>query len=183
MMAKTSKPRRAARKSVRARPRITSLFRPTTPANTYTSKPVSIEFADPSHRFTSADLEILGIDHSQSSYEGRVFFNNPKANADTPMTLDQGYAGSFYIFGHGGCFGNVGHCDINKPLDAYDHRSPSPLTPTLARVPVTDALKQYAKSTSKISITIVPVVSAANDLCDIKNVFHFDQMRFLSYNA
>ena len=182
-MAKASKPRRTASKSARAKPRITSPIRPTTPANTYTSKPVSIEFAGPNHRFASADLEILGIDHSKASYEGRVFFNNPKANAKTPMTLDQGYAGSFYIFGHGGCFGNVGHCDINKPLDDYDYRGPSPLTPTLARIEVTDALRQFAKTNSDISITIVPVVSAANELCDIKNVFHFQQRRFLSYNA
>jgi hypothetical protein len=184
MMAKKSRPRRAARKSAPAAPlRITSPVRPTTPANTYTSKPVSIDFAGPSHRFASADLEILGIDHSQSSYEGRVFFNNPKAGANTPKTLDQGYAGSFYIFGHGGCFGDVGHCEINERLDAYDMRGPHPLAPTQARVPVTAALKQFAKSNSEISITIVPVVSAANELCDTKSVFHFRQMRFLTYNA
>jgi hypothetical protein len=183
MMAKTSKPRRAARKSVAPRQRITSPIRPTTPANTYTSKPVSIEFADPNHRFASADLEILGIDHSQSSYEGRVFFNNPEANANTQMTLDQGYAGSFYIFGHGGCFGDVGHCDITGPLDAYDFRGPHPLLPTLARVTVTEALKYSAKSNREIRITIVPVVAAANEQCDTKNVFRFQEMRFLTYNA
>src|SRR5580700_3956549 len=183
MMAKTSKRRRAAKRAAPPKPTITSPVRPATPANTLTSKPGSIDFAGPTHRFESADLQILDIDHSKASYEGRVFFNNPKANAKTPMTLDQGYAGSFYIFGHGGCFGNVGHCDINKPLDDYDYRGPSPLTPTLARIEVTDALRQFAKTNSDISITIVPVVSAANELCDIKNVFHFQQMRFLSYNA
>jgi hypothetical protein len=157
--------------------------RPTTRANTYTSKPVSIDFANPNHRFASADLEILGIDHSQSSYEGRVFFNNPKADARTPKTLDQGYAGSFYVFGHGGCFGDVGHCEINKPIDDFDFRDSHPLRPTQARIPVTTALKQFAKSSREISITIVPVVSAANELCDTKNVFRFEQMRFLTYNA
>jgi hypothetical protein len=183
MMAKTSKPRRAPKRAAPAEPTITSPIRPTTPANTFTSKPVSIDFAGPTHRFEAANLEILDIDHSQASYEGRVFFNNPKANASTPKTLDHGYAGSFYIFGHGGCFGDVGHCEINEKLDSYDYRDSHPLQPTQARIPVTAALKQYAKTHSQISITIVPVVSAANKLCDTKNVFHFRQMRFLTYDA
>lgn len=182
-MAKKSRSRRVARKTAPTQARITSPVRSTTPANTYTSKPVSLEFAGPSHRFESADLEILGIDHSQASYEGRVFFNNRKADASTPKTLDQGYAGSFYIFGHGGCYGDVGHCEINKPLDGYDFRDSHPLRPTQARLPVTAALKQLAKSNSEVSITVVPVVSAANELCDTKNVFRFEQMRFLTYNA
>jgi hypothetical protein len=182
-MAKVARSRRAVRKATPAKPRITSPIRPKTPANTYTSKPVSIDFAGPNHRFSSADLEILGIDHSQSSYEGRIFFNNPKANANTPKTLDHGYAGSFYIFGHGGCYGDVGHCEIHQPLDSYDFRDPNPLLPTLARVTVTDALKYFAKANSEVTITIVPVVGAANELCDTKNVFHFQEMRFLSYNS
>jgi tyrosinase len=183
MMAKKSRSRRASARAAPATPRITSPIRPTTPANTYTSKPVSIDFAGPSHRFEAADLQILGIDHSQSSYEGRVFFNNAKANGGTPKTLDNGYAGSFYIFGHGGCFGDVGHCEINEKLDSYDYRDAHPLQPTQARIAVTAALKQFAKTNSQITITVVPVVSAANELCDTKNVFHFQQMRFLTYNA
>ena len=183
MAKKSARRRRTATTSARTPPRFASPVRPRTPANTYTSKPVSIDFAGPDHRFTSADLEILGIDHSQASYEGRVYFNNPKADAGTPKTLAQGYAGSFYIFGHGGCFGDVGHCEINERLDAYDLRDPHPLRPTLARVPVTAALKQFAKSHAEISITIVPVVSAATELCDTKNVFRFERMRFLTYNA
>src|SRR5438105_7389260 len=84
-MAKISK-KRAAKRAPRQTgtatapqaARFTAPVRPTTPANTYTSKPVSVAFADPqSHRYDWADLEILGIDHSESSYEGRVFFNNP----------------------------------------------------------------------------------------------------------
>lgn len=163
--------------------KIASPSRPTTPANSYTSKAVPVEFAGPVHRYESADLEILGIDHSGASYEGRIFFNNPKANAATPQTLDQGYAGSFHIFGHGGCFGDEGHCDIPSLRDTYDYRDASPLVPMKARVPVTAALKHYAKTNSEITVTVVPVVTAANDLCDIKNVFRFERMRFLTYNS
>jgi hypothetical protein len=190
-MAKVSKRAAPKRSSKKVRPargagprRFSAPTRPTTPANSYTSKPVSIAFADPaSHRYQWADLEIHGIDHSQSSYEGRVFFDNPGANADTPRTLEHGYAGSFYIFGHGGCFGDVGHCEIHAKRDSFDFRDPHPLLPTKARIAVTTALRQMARSKQEITITVVPIVSAANDLCDTKDVFRFKRMRFLTYNG
>lgn len=185
-MAKASRRRRAAKRPTPTKAtgvrRISSQVRPTTAAKTYTSKPVSVEFAGPIHRFQWADLEILGIDHSQASYEGRVFLNNPKADAKTPRTIDQGYAGSFYIFGHGGCFGDVGHCEVGGQRGPYDYRDPHPLVPTQARVTVTNTLRQLAKTNSEVTITVVPVVTAANELCDTTDVFRFEQMRFLTYN-
>jgi hypothetical protein len=156
--------------------------RPTTRAKTFTSKEIRIDFADPGHRYNDAQLEFIGVDHSQSSYEGRVFFNNPKADQDTPLTLENGYAGSFHIFGHGGCFGDVGHCDIKGHRQLYDFRSPHPLTPAFKRVNVTNALRQATKTDNKITITVVPVVEAANDLCDVTNVFHCEKMRLLTYD-
>jgi len=157
--------------------------RPTVPAKTYTSKPVSIDFAGPSHRFARADLEIRGIYHGEASYEGRVFLNNPKADQNTPRTLDYGYAGSFHIFGHGGCLGDPGHCEVNEHnREAYDFRPPHPLTPATKRVTVTDALRKLAASAKEATITIVPVVTATNELCDDSNVFRCEGMRFLTYN-
>src|SRR5437016_680694 len=104
MMAKTAKKRAPApAKPQRAKP-IAPPSRPSSSAESYTTKPVPIDFADASHRLASADLEILGVQHAEASYEGRVFFNNPKADASTPKTLENGYAGSFHVFGHGGCF-------------------------------------------------------------------------------
>jgi len=180
-MAKKAKKRASSARDT-APKRIGPPSRPTTPANTYTTKPVPIDFADPSHRLADADLEIAGIHHGEASYEGRIYFNNPKADANTPRTLEHGYAGSFHIFGHGGCFGDVGHCEINGNRDPFDLRDSHPLIPINKRIPVTDALKYYARSNRPITITVVPVVSAANNLCDTKNVFRFEQMRFLSYN-
>jgi tyrosinase len=158
-------------------------YRPTTPAKTYTSKPVAIEFAGPAHRYARVDLEILGLDHSGSSYEGRVFLNSPSASASTPRTLDQGYAGSFYVFGHGGCFGDPGHCVVAGHRDVYDFRDPQPIIPTFARVNVTAALRPIARTKSEVTVTIVPVVSAATDLSDPTDVFKFEKMRFLTYDG
>ncbi len=78
--------------------------------------------------FRRADLEFMEVDHSGASFEARVFIDNPTANQDTPKIPQAGYATSFYIFGHGGCFGDVGHCDIHERR-LYDPRPTHQLTP------------------------------------------------------
>src|SRR6266480_3079079 len=65
-------------------------------------KKVSVDQLPP--EYVRADLEFIGVDHSGASYEGRVYLNNANADANTQPTEMNGYAGSFYIFGHGGCF-------------------------------------------------------------------------------
>jgi hypothetical protein len=152
-------------------------------AKTFTSLPVAIAFASPDHRLTRADLEIDGIFHGEASYEGRVFLNNPTADHNTPRDREHGYAGSFHIFGHGGCLGDPGHCDVKEHArEAYDFRPPHPLTLASKRVTVTDTLRDLAKTNKEITITIVPVITAANELCDTENVFRCENMRFVSYN-
>jgi tyrosinase len=184
-MART--PRKApARKAAAPAPaprRIGSPKRVSSNARTFTSKPVRIDFAAPDHRLTRADLEIDGIYHGEASYEGRIFLNNPKADQTTPRMRENGYAGSFHIFGHGGCLGDPGHCAVNEHgREAYDFRAPHPLTPASKRVTVTDTLRELAKTNKEVTITVVPIVSAANELCDTENVFRCEDMRFVSYN-
>jgi len=158
--------------------------RGTREAKTFTSKPVPIDFAGPEHRYVRSDLEIYGIYHGGPSYEGRIFLNNPKADQTTPRTRENGYAGSFYIFGHGGCLGDPGHCEVNEEnRDEYDFRSPHPLTPAKKKVTVTNTLREIAKTNKTATITVVPVVTATNELCDDIDVFRFENMRFVSYNA
>jgi hypothetical protein len=157
--------------------------RGTKPAKTFTSPPVPIAFAAPDHRYARADLEIRGIYHGEASYEGRIFLNNPQATAQTGKTLTNGYAGSFYIFGHGGCLGDEGHCEVHEHhREAYDFRNPHPLTPARKVVTVTTALRELAKTAKTVTVTVVPIVSAANELCDEENVFRCEDMRILTYN-
>ena len=152
-------------------------------AKTFTSKPVAIDFAAPDHRMTRADLEIDGIFHGDASYEGRIFLNNPNADHNTPRTRGSGYAGSFYLFGHGGCLGDPGHCEVNEDgREKYDFRAPHPLTLASKRVTVTDAVRELAKANKEVTVTVVPVITAANELCDTENVFRCQDMRFVSYN-
>src|SRR5215469_2794131 len=157
--------------------------RGTREAKIYTSKPVPIDFAGPDHRYVRSDLEIYGIYHGGPSYEGRIFLNNPKADQTTARTRENGYAGSFYIFGHGGCLGDPGHCEVNEEnREEYDFRSPHPLTPAKKKVTVTATLREIAKTNKTATITVVPVVTATNELCDDVDVFRFENMRFVSYN-
>jgi len=60
---------------------------------------------------------------------------------------------------------------------------PAPVAADEGARAITAALRQMAKSKQQITITVVPVVSAANELCDTKNVFRCQRMRFLTYNG
>ena len=122
---------------------------------------VELERPDPSQPFSRADLEFRGVDHSGPSYEARIFFDNPSANESTPAEVDQGYAGSFHVFGHGGCFGELGHCDVTPGgRGVYDRRLPHPLTPLFKTVIVTDALVRVleAGKGETFTVTVAAVV-------------------------
>jgi len=182
-MAQAPRKTRARKEAAAAQPRLGAPKRVGGGAKTFTSKPVRIDFAAPEHRITSADLEIDGIYHGEASYEGRVFLNNPQADWNTPRNRENGYAGSFHIFGHGGCLGDPGHCEVDEHgRDPYDFRVPHPLTLASKRVTVTDTLRDLAKTQTEVTVTVVPVISAANELCDTENVFRCENMRFVSYN-
>jgi hypothetical protein len=122
--------------------------------NALTAPPLNTTTIDT--RFSRADLEFLGVDHSGSSYEGRVYINNPDADENTPLLASSGYVGSYHIFGHGGCLGDAGHCDV-KPLRPYDPRAGHPLSRARKVVIATDALRE-ALAGDEVTVTIVPVI-------------------------
>jgi len=110
--------------------------------------------------FSRADLVFHGVDHSDISYEVRVFLNNPDASEKTPRSKEHGYAGRFVIFGHGGCYGSEGHCDLpTQSKGQFDLRRPHPLTPQTKLLPVTEPLRRILEQDSKglDSVTLVPI--------------------------
>lgn len=103
-----------------------------------------------------ADLVFYEVDHSGPSYEARVFLDNPKADLDTPREPDSGYAGSFAVFGHGGCYGDEGHCAPNDRLqDVFDRRPPHALTPQIRSLEITDALKRTSGDQIRVDVVVV----------------------------
>jgi hypothetical protein len=43
-------------------------------------------------------------------------------------------------------------------------------------------LREVAKSNKQVTVTVVPVVTAINELCDSENVFRCENIKFLTYN-
>jgi hypothetical protein len=89
-----------------------------------------------------------------------VFFNNPKADPGTPKEAADGYAGSFYIFGHPHCWGDAGHCTVPPgPLHGYDDRRPHHLIPYTMNLDVTDAVRLLTEGRGQtFTVTVLPVV-------------------------
>jgi hypothetical protein len=62
---------------------------------------------------------------SGGSYEVLVFLNNPRATDSTAHDVEHGYGGRFVIFGHGGCYADVGHCDVRTYLAGTESDLPA----------------------------------------------------------
>jgi tyrosinase len=126
--------------------------------------------------FARADLTFYGLDHSGPSYQMRVFFNHPDAGPDTPLAADAGFAGRFSVFGHGGCFGEEGHCEVRGPVSPFDRRQPHPLVPVARALTVTDAIRDLIQREARsVTVTAVPVVrpsalAAADQAADVLKV-------------
>jgi hypothetical protein len=111
----------------------------------WTSEPLAV-VRDPDAPFVRADLEFETLEHDGPSCTVRLYLNAPDVADDAPRDADMGYAGEFTIFGHGDCWGDLGHCDVPKgPLHPFDDRPPHPLTPINITVEITDALERLGE--------------------------------------
>jgi hypothetical protein len=138
--------------------------------------------------FQRADLKFIGIDHSWSSFEARVFLNAADASASTATDAALGYAGSFYIFGHGGCFGDEGHCEVPaSKASMFDRRRPHQLIPTTKLLVITDMLRALlgqAQDQLALTITVIPVVRASVLAApeDADSVLRVEAVTLLTYD-
>jgi tyrosinase len=148
-------------------------------AKKYVSPPLRIEKLD--HKFNRADIQFHGLDHAEASFEGRVFLNNPDADENTAKTDAQGYAGSFHVFGHGGCFGDAGHCDVQGQRRAYDPRPSHPLIPIKKTLIATDAVRRAVEQKPEVTVTVVPIVNGGTRKCDLENVLKFKRLSIVTY--
>jgi tyrosinase len=147
----------------------------------FISKPLKFEIKKLENSFYRADLEFHGIEHSGPSYEGRVFINNPEANEDTFLSIDKGYVGSYFVFGHGGCYGDTGHCEVTE-RSRFDFRPPHSLTPIYLRLVITNQIKELGKNTDEFIVSIVPVLAGGSDNFDNEDVVRLDSISIVSYN-
>jgi tyrosinase len=155
--------------------------KPRTTGPSYTSEPIYLGALD--REPSRADIVFHHVDHAGASYEGRVYLNHPEADYTTGYDHPS-YAGSYHIFGHGGCLGDPGHCDV-KPRRPYDPRPSHPLTKTkkvvVATYPVTQAVGEYDKATVTVVPVIEPLPYEPDDEKYVKDPVHVDYVQILTY--
>jgi tyrosinase len=115
---------------------------PATEGERFESEPLRVGALDTD--IYRADIEFHDVDHAGASYEGRVF-------------LDDRYAGSYHVFGHGGCLGDPGHCEV-RPRRPYDPRPDHPLTKAKKVVIATDAVREAIERGGSTTVSVVPIV-------------------------
>jgi len=144
-------------------------------------EPFEIPLWDGQPEFYRADLHFHRVEHRGDSYEGRIFFNAPDAGPETPAEVGAGYAGSLYVFGHGPCFGDEGHCEVPAgPIHPFDYRPPHQLNPQLRVVIVTDALRRVVEGgQSELHVAVVPIVAPGEGAGD---VLYFDELSLVTYD-
>jgi hypothetical protein len=144
-------------------------------------KPFDVPVWEGQPDFYRADLELHGVGHRGDSYEGRVFFDTPDASPSTPLELEAGYAGSFYVFGHGPCFGDEGHCEVPPgPIHPFDYRTLHHLAPQTMVVTVSEAIRRVIdEDKAEFHVTVVPTNLRDEDVGD---VLHFERLSLVTYD-
>lgn len=125
-----------------------------------------------------ADLIFYDVDHAGPSYLAHVFLGRRRANARTVRDAAHGYAGAFSVFGHGGCFGEEGHCDRRgRSEDEFDLRLRHPLTPQTRALDVTAALVPALLDPKATEVVVTVVIEPAEAVPSAP----FELVRLLTY--
>jgi tyrosinase len=151
---------------------------------TFAANPLIMTLTAPAEPYQRADLEFHGLDHSKASFEGRLFINNPGAGPET-STGDPSYIGSFWVFGHGGCAGDEGHCEPPSTRRPFDFRAEHQLTPVSKRVIITEKLRTLVRPGDDFTVRVVPFVRPENadplPASLVTDLLQFDRVELLSY--
>ena len=142
----------------------------------FTSKPIELPPAD--RPFKRADLIFYGLDHSGASFEGPGLPRAPRGVGRDAGTEHRAYVGSFFIFGHGGCFGDVGHCDVPQERDPFDLRPPHQLEPAARILTVTEAVRRLLEREAQATKVTVIASTPAKEPAD---VLAFETVRLATY--
>jgi hypothetical protein len=150
----------------------------------YVSQEIIFDIRKLENKFYRADIEIHNLDHSGQSYEGRIFLNNPSANQRTPIDQEHHYVGSYHVFGHGGCYGDVGHCDGVHEKRRYDRRMSPDIRPQYKRIIATKMVRRLGSETNKFTVTIVPVLYGRQGYQTPpgQDIIKFDNIGIITYD-
>ncbi len=144
----------------------------------FVSAPISLTAAQAAGRFKRADLVFYDVDARHASFTARVFLQAPGGEVDLSPDRRDGYAGFFAIFGHGGCSGDQGHCEVPESRDPFDLGPPHPLTPQVKMVEVTERLRALGGDQV---VAVVLAIRPSRDGARLADVMSFSAVRLLSY--
>ena len=134
-----------------------------------------------------AELFFHGLDLLGPSYRAAVFLNHGRVTHDTPEDADHGYAGAFFLFGKGGCFGEEGHCHPRPRRGRFDTRLIPQTYPTSRAVDVTEAVRrEIAAGAEELVATLVPEVADSAGVLtegDLAAPIKFEQVGLVTYDA
>jgi hypothetical protein len=146
--------------------------------DSYVSPPIKLTGALAAREFDRADLVFYDVDAGSASFAANVFIDPAGTKPDLTASRTAGYAGFFFILGHGGCFGDLGHCDVPQTRDPFEMGPPPGLAPQTKLVDVTDELK--ASSHDAIIVSVLPTTRSARGPLLI-DALKFSSLRLLSY--
>jgi hypothetical protein len=132
----------------------------------------AVELPDAEHHFERADLIFYGLDHSGASYEAQVFMAARGVGGE-PDQEHRAYVGSFFILGHGGCFGDVGHCDVPTARDPFDLRPAHQLESAVRVLTITEPLKamlQQGLAAAKVTVVAHTEGRASDDVLSFRTI-------------
>jgi hypothetical protein len=137
-----------------------------------------LELPSAEHPFARADLIFYDVDHSGPSFEARVFAGAKRGIKATADHDHPAYAGSFYVFGHGRCHGEAGHCELPAERDPFDLRLPHHLQPGVQILTVTDQIKALvAEGKEKAAVDVFVHGPAGKG----KEALAFSRLRLVTY--
>lgn len=152
----------------------------------FDSPPIPLSPAVRAGDFKAAQLIFYDVDHSGPSFRALAFLDAPDVDAGTPTEPDAGYAGHFTIFGHGGCVGDKGHCEVPEVWkDPFDRRALHALTPQTKIINVTDALKRICageRDDEHLRVTVLALLPGKEG-AEPGDVLFFSAMRLVAFGS
>ncbi len=132
------------------------------------------------------------IDAEHPSRNRKVEGSNPSSGSHRSRSTSgrscgrRPSVGRFVVFGHGGCLGDEGHCEVpSEPRARTDLRLAHPLTPQTELVTVADALRRILAEQEKglRQVTLVPVSKDPNrqQRGPTDSLFRFDGLQLQTY--